>query len=92
MKMVYACTHALLSVCRDMRCCVFVQYQVQVVHKHCFSRLYEDGKILSALLFVLMASIPGRHTFFTIFIVYSFVTIFTWLKYHTVIRSGNFHF
>jgi len=50
MKMVYACKHALLSVCRDVRKRVLVQYRVEVVHNNCFSRPHEDGKILSALL------------------------------------------
>jgi hypothetical protein len=50
MKMAYACKHALLSVCRDVWNGVLMQYRVEVVHKNCFSRPHEDGKILSALL------------------------------------------
>jgi hypothetical protein len=50
MEMVYACTHALLSVCRDEWNCVVMQYRVEVVHKNCFSSPHVDGKILSALL------------------------------------------
>jgi len=50
MEIVYACKHALLSVCRDVWECVFVQHGVEVVHMNCFSRPHEDGKILSALL------------------------------------------
>lgn len=63
MKMVYACKHALLSVCRDVRNCVLMQYRVEVVHKNCFSRPHEDGKNPVSFTVVLMASILDRHTF-----------------------------